>query len=84
MRDDRQAIGACYQTGLAQDPNLEGVVTIRFRVASDGQVSDVSVKRTTLSNRDVEQCIVHLVSKWRFGAGKREEAFDLDFPFEPG
>ena len=84
MHDDRAAIGACYQIGLAQDPNLDGVVTVRFHVAEDGRVSDVSVKRTTLHNRDVEECVVHLVSRWRFSTGRRAQTFDLDFPFEPG
>lgn len=60
------AVRACYESEAKRNPSLEGGVTVAWRVAPSGAVSDVSLAATTLSNPRVEGCIVREVEHWRF------------------
>ena len=80
----RQLIGGCYTIGLAGDPSLSGIVVIRFTIKNDGSVINVSVSKSNLGSRDVEECIIAAVQTWKFAAGSSSDTFEYPFAFEPG
>jgi hypothetical protein len=47
---------ACYEVGLRSNPNLEGRVTARFVIGSDGSVSNVSAGGD-LPSSEVKSCV---------------------------
>lgn len=49
---------ACYQTGLARNPNLEGRVAARFVIARDGAVSNVANGGSDLPDAAVVGCVL--------------------------
>ena len=76
--------GACYQAGLANDPDIDGTVTVRFRVEQDGAVSEAHVEKTSLNSSVTEDCLIRVIRSWQFLPGYAADAFELDFPFTQG
>jgi TonB family protein len=79
----RTFMAGCYSIGLAADPNLAGIVVVRFTINRDGTVSNVQVSNSNVGNRDVEECVVAVVQSWKFAAGSSVDTFEYPFTFEP-
>jgi TonB family protein len=63
----RQAgITYCYEKELARDPELQGKVTVNWRIGTDGKVMKVIVENSTLGNKDVEACMMRNIERWQF------------------
>jgi len=63
------AIQYCYQRELKRNPDLKGKLVIRFTIAPDGKVSDVTLVSSTLNNESVERCVLSRVKRWdNFGS----------------
>jgi TonB family protein len=64
----------CYDRGLAQKPELQGRVIVRFTIAPSGEVIDSVVASSTLGDPSTEQCIADKVLSFEFpkpaGGGK--------------
>lgn len=58
----------CYERQLANKPDLQGKVVIRFTIGEDGSVTAMEVEDTTLNDTEVEGCILQRVRRWRFPA----------------
>lgn len=56
----------CYETALAQKPELRGRVTVNWRIEPDGKVSHATVQSSTLQHEPTEKCIVEAISTWVF------------------
>lgn len=48
----------CYEKGLSRNPNLEGRVSVRFVIGSNGAVSNASNGGSDLPDSSVVQCVV--------------------------
>ena len=48
----------CYETGLRNNPNLQGRVAVRFVIGRDGSVSNVANGGSDLPDPSVVQCVV--------------------------
>ena len=80
----REMIGGCYAIGLAEDPTLSGTIVVRLTVRANGTVSGTEITRSSLDNAAVQECLVAVVSSWRFRASSRTSSFTYPFTFEPG
>jgi len=58
----------CYEKGLQKNPQLEGKVTVRFVIGSDGSVTSASDGGSTMPDRDVIQCCVSRAKTLSFPA----------------
>ena len=56
----------CYEKGLAQNPSIEGRVSVSFRIGASGAVESSVVRESTLKSPDVEACIAGRVLRWQF------------------
>lgn len=57
----RQRFGsfrACYEAGLRSNPNLQGRVSVRFVIASDGRVSTAANGGSDMPDASVVSCVV--------------------------
>jgi hypothetical protein len=52
------AFRACYEAGLARDPELTGTVTVMTVFGEDGVTKEASDKESTLPDKGVVDCIV--------------------------
>ncbi len=62
----QRGITYCYEKELARNPELQGKVTMAWRVKLDGKVMKVIVESSTLGNKSVEGCMKRQVARWRF------------------
>jgi hypothetical protein len=68
IRDHAAQVRYCYEQQLALNPKLEGKVSIRWQINSDGRASSTVLNHadTTLSNDQVAQCIMSRIVTWEF------------------
>src|SRR5882672_8986112 len=59
-------VDACYRRVLDTTPGLAGQIVVHFTITARGMVSQAVVKESTLHNREVEDCVVSSVERWRF------------------
>ena len=59
-------VQACYELALRKSPGLEGVVATKFEIGANGRLNYSKVFRSTLGNKNVENCIVRNMKGWRF------------------
>lgn len=59
-----------YQRALRDDPNLQGVVTVKLTIQPDGSVSDANVVSSQLGNAELEAKVLTIVKTMNFGAAK--------------
>ncbi len=60
------AIRACYERRLQLHPKLKGKLTVRWTIGLDGRVKQVTVMKSTLSDRAVGQCVLRIIRHLRF------------------
>jgi hypothetical protein len=71
----------CYNGGLVRDPTLAGTVSIQFTIGPDGNVPVAVVDRDDLADRNVANCIVTAVKRWRFPAPVGGGNVVVTYPF---
>jgi hypothetical protein len=62
----QRGIQYCYEKELARNPELEGKVTLNWRIMLDGKVGTVIIENSTLNNKSVEDCMTRQVKRWSF------------------
>lgn len=71
----------CYEQALADAPQLEGRVNVRFVIGPDGRVQSASVQDSTLGSAAVESCIAARVRQWEFPAPDGGGVVAVTYPF---
>jgi len=70
----------CYDPALANDPTLQGHVTVRMKIASNGQICSASVAKNDMSSTSVGECAARmLLASGRVPAPKGG-CVELNFP----
>jgi TonB family protein len=72
----------CYQRAGKAQRYAGGKVTLRFRVAGNGQADDVLVVESNLGNYGVERCLVDVGRRITFKAPEGRKATTFDYPVE--
>ena len=71
----------CYERQLIVDPNIFGKVVASWTIEKDGSVSTSSVKKTTMNNKPVENCIAAKIKGWTFPKPKGGGQVLVSYPF---
>lgn len=66
VQDELSSIRACYEQGLARDPELSGKLEVKFVIGADGRVSSATTKSSTLGDPEVESCVNFRFMMMRF------------------
>lgn len=74
-------VSHCHEQGLAQNPNLEGRVVIRFIIGGTGTVLGAAVAESTVPVPSVGQCISQAVRRWQFPAPEGGGTVTVNYPF---
>lgn len=56
----------CYERQLSANPGMFGKVSVKFQIASGGEVETSKITESTLNNSNVESCLLQLMATWRF------------------
>ena len=57
VNENAKAFDACYTLGADKDGKLSGTVTIQATVGPNGTVNEASVKKSTVKNTKVDDCV---------------------------
>lgn len=60
VRDEVEALRGCYLAGLEREPELAGLVTVRFAIARDGSVSAAKAESDELEDAEVIDCVTRV------------------------
>jgi len=71
----------CYERQLIVDPNIFGKVVAGWTIDKNGAVSVSSVKKTTMNNKAVENCIAGKIKNWNFPKPKGGGQVLVSYPF---
>ncbi|MGZ4807833.1 MAG: AgmX/PglI C-terminal domain-containing protein [Thermoanaerobaculia bacterium] len=74
-------VSHCHEQGLAQNPNLEGRVVIRFIIGGDGTVMGSSVAESSVAVPSVGTCIANAVRRWQFPSPEGGGIVTVNYPF---
>lgn len=66
VRAHTPEVRMCYESALADAPDLEGKVEVRFTINPDGTVSGSEVAASSLQSAVAERCVLSAVDGWRF------------------
>ncbi len=78
----RGALRECYWNEAARTPGLTGEILVRWHIDPGGSITESSIRRSSLSNANVEGCILREVNSWSFPA--TGQAADVNYPFRFG
>lgn len=71
----------CYERQLLVDPNIFGKVVASWTISKEGTVTVSSVKKTTMNNATVENCISGKIKSWTFPKPKGGGQVLVSYPF---
>ncbi|MFL5356489.1 adventurous gliding motility protein GltG [Archangium sp.] len=81
IQRNKNQIRFCYESLLNRFPKLGGKVSIRFTIASEGNVVTSSVAQSTAGNPELEQCVAGRVRTWAFPKPKGGGSVVVTYPF---
>lgn len=86
-RQQRDQTEGCYRTALVQDPAVRGQVTLAWTVDHTGKASQARVVRSSVMNRDLEDCVLKHLQTLNFPPQPRfhpaQVEFELEFRKQP-
>jgi hypothetical protein len=70
----------CYDPALANDPTLKGHVTVRMKIAANGQICSASVIKNDMSSSSVGECAARMLLAAGHVAPPKGGCVELNFP----
>jgi len=73
INQNKSSIEYCYQKYLKLNPSLSGDIYLEIVISPEGRVTSVGVIRSTLGDKQLENCITRTINRWR-GFGQIDPA----------
>jgi TonB family protein len=77
---NRQQIRYCYEAQLTRFPKLEGKVAVTFVIGPEGTVQQARTASSTVSNPELESCLVARFKSWQFPKPKGGGIAQVTYP----
>lgn len=74
-------VRACFDAGLADDPELGGRLRVRFTITPEGRAVDAEIVEDELAPSPVGACIVERLASWQFPRPRDGRALRVAYPF---
>ena len=81
VRRQNRQLRACYESRLAERPDLAGRVSVRWTIAIGGEVTQAEVVSSTLNDEEAERCVVCTVQRMRFPESGTGGEVIVTYPF---
>jgi TonB family protein len=82
VRSHEPDLKACYESRLAEGKDVRGEVVVSFVIALDGLPEKPRVKKSTLGDKTVEECVLRAVRRWSFPRPPRPQPVELPLRFD--
>lgn len=76
------AVQHCYERQLQPNPELQGELTVEFRIEPDGSPNDVAINDSTVDDEQVEGCVERIVQRMAFSAPDDDQSCDAEVSME--
>ncbi len=82
-----RGIITCYENALMTNQTLAGRVVVNFNIQVNGTVNDAKVvknykgRKTTLTDKKVQKCILERVNKITFPKREKGQPIEINYPF---
>ncbi|MEI8026697.1 MAG: TonB family protein [Pseudomonadota bacterium] len=81
IRSHLNEIRHCYEQLLQRSPSSAGKVQVKFVVGESGRVNSASVTNSSISDAQMQGCIVGKIRTWNFPRPRGGQAVNVDYPF---
>jgi TonB family protein len=81
IRQRLPAVRACYEMQLRRNPELTGKVTVDFTIQTTGAISGVRASENTTGDDAVANCVMGVVSRFRWNPGPEGGSVIFSYPF---
>jgi hypothetical protein len=81
VRAKMPELRACFEAGLADDPELGGRLLLRFTIGPDGHAGPVQIVDDQLGAPAVARCLAELIPRWQFPRPRPGPALTITYPF---
>ena len=81
IRANLDQIVQCHQQELRPCPALASKIVVRFVIGDDGKVIQSEVKKSTLADPKVENCMLLKIRNWKFPKPPGGGIVDVTYPF---
>lgn len=82
IKDRQKPLKNCYfgYKGKKKRSQKGALVNIQFYIKQDGKVEKATLFRSQLKIKEIEQCVLGVVSKWTFQAHSNKKPIRLQYP----
>ena len=81
IHENLHAIKNCYINELKTHQNVRGKVLVEFEINDRGLIKSVQIKKTTLNNKPVEECVTSVIAKAHFPPSPEGKTAVITYPF---
>lgn len=81
IKRHQNEIKFCYEQELQKNPALAGKVAVAWTIDPSGAVSEANVSESSISNANVEGCIVQRIRRWKFPEPQGGGVVNVTFPW---
>lgn len=80
VRSHFDELQTCYETTLANDNTLAGIVELELTIARDGSIQEGRLLKDGLGSAELNLCLVKKMVDWTFPP-HTDDAITIEFPF---
>lgn len=81
LAENRRAIKTCYETALLSRKDLEGRITLRWKISPKGPVESIAIQSSTVSLPSLENCVQKVVKGILFPQAPNKLPTTVIYPF---
>lgn len=78
---EKDRFRSCYEDGIRGAAATAGRVDTVFTIGADGKTRNPSVRKTTLNNPAVENCVLDVIRSIQFPRPKGKGVVEVTYPF---
>ncbi len=71
----------CYEVLLQSSPSANGKIKVQFVISLDGSIAQASVAQTTISDAEMNNCVVGRLKRWTFPKPRGSAPVTVNYPF---
>ena len=75
------SVRGCYENALGKKSGLKGKMLLSFLIGKTGRVEVARVAESSLSDAQLEKCVVHQVRNWTFPQPANDGQVNVSYPF---
>lgn len=81
IKRHQNEIKFCYEQELQKNPALGGKVAVAWTIDPAGSVNEANVSESSISNANVEGCILQRIRRWKFPEPQGGGVVNVTFPW---